>query len=132
MRVQTPKVNCSTVCLDGTDYTDCLANGESASGESGSGESVHGEAGLLKVAGLRQADFGPRLYEERFGDGIDSPLALAQPQGACMPLTNAVEVAGKLALVTVSTALLHPAKACSFVTMASNVQQAGAIGVSLL
>ena len=84
----------------------------------------------MYVTSMRQADFGPRLYDElMYPAGLEASMVLAQPQGACSPLTNAHEVDGKLALVTISEELLAAGNPCTVVTMAMHVMEAGGRGV---
>ena len=128
-----PKVNCSDTCTDGTDCTDCGNCPNASAGSGGAGSGLDGEpvrVEPVRVSSMRQSDFGPRLYE--YSDGIQGQVALAEPQGACSPLSNRDELEGKLALVTVSVALLEAGKACTFVTMATHVMSAGATGMLML
>ena len=112
------KVNCTDACTDGT--------GAPTAGR----VLVTARNNAAQGSGLRQADFGPRLYD--YVDGIQAALAIARPLGACTPLTNAAELVQRLVLVTVSSALLSPAKACTVVTMATNIPEARGLGMLVL
>lgn len=72
-------------------------------------------AGGVSVAG---AAFGPGQFE------VASDLVSAQPAIACSALTNAAEVAGKIALVERGS--------CSFDAKVAQAQNAGAVGVAVI
>lgn len=65
------------------------------------------------------ATFGPATYN------VTAPIVLAQPLDGCTLLSNAIFVAGKIALMQTDGT-------CSFTTMASNAQAAGAVGVIII
>jgi hypothetical protein len=70
-------------------------------------------AGELQIA---LADFGAPLSNP----GVTANVVLANPVLACSPLTNAAQMAGKIALIDRGT--------CSFVEKARAAQAAGAVG----
>jgi hypothetical protein len=76
---------------------------------------------------VKQADFGPRL--SNFAGGTLAALgALALPLGGCDHV-EASSVAGKVALVVPSEALLDSGELCDFTSISINAQKAGAVGV---
>ncbi len=66
------------------------------------------------------AGFGPPLTTT----GVTADVVYAQPANGCTPLTNAAQVAGKIALIDRGV--------CSFVTKVRNAQNAGAVAVILV